>query len=197
MRRYGSAGRTIICLSARGWLKEDRKLVVSGPSTNFFQKFVSAYTQLCSLQLCPERNPDTKKRYEATLKTDLQNEQVRQSSSRSDPQWYLPHHPVINPNDPEKVRRVRNAACKFEWQINDGTKRLVKSFDSEKAAVLRQETSRHYSSKWSAFRWKRSISISPERRFHQGSRSIRVHTTCRSETFSNMCDLCNATNWVR
>ena len=28
-------------------------------------------------------------------------------------QWYLPHHPVINPNKPEKIRRVCNAASRF------------------------------------------------------------------------------------
>ena len=31
----------------------------------------------------------------------------------SDREWYLPHHPVINPNKPEKVRRVLNGAAKF------------------------------------------------------------------------------------
>ena len=28
-------------------------------------------------------------------------------------EWYLPHHPVINPNKPGKVRRVLNGAAKF------------------------------------------------------------------------------------
>ena len=30
--------------------------------------------------------------------------------------WYLPHHPVENPNKPGKVRRVANAASKFRGQ---------------------------------------------------------------------------------
>ena len=30
--------------------------------------------------------------------------------------WYLPHHPVVNPNKPGKVRRVSNAAAKFKGQ---------------------------------------------------------------------------------
>ena len=30
--------------------------------------------------------------------------------------WYLPHHPVENPNKPCKVRRVKNAASKFRGQ---------------------------------------------------------------------------------
>ena len=32
---------------------------------------------------------------------------------RSDKECYLPHHPVINPNKPGKVRRVLNGAAKF------------------------------------------------------------------------------------
>ena len=27
--------------------------------------------------------------------------------------WYLPHHPVFNPNKPGKVRRVMNGDSKF------------------------------------------------------------------------------------
>ena len=29
-------------------------------------------------------------------------------------EWYLPHHPVLNPNKPVKVRRVCNAASKYK-----------------------------------------------------------------------------------
>ena len=32
---------------------------------------------------------------------------------RSDREWYLPHHPVVNPKMPGKVRRVLNGASKF------------------------------------------------------------------------------------
>ena len=32
---------------------------------------------------------------------------------RSNKEWYLPHHPVINPNKPVKVRWVLNGAAKF------------------------------------------------------------------------------------
>ena len=30
-----------------------------------------------------------------------------------EPIWYLSHHPVTNPNKPEKMRRIANAASKF------------------------------------------------------------------------------------
>ena len=35
------------------------------------------------------------------------------SKNRSDPEWYVPHHPVLNPNKPGKVRRVLNGASRF------------------------------------------------------------------------------------
>ena len=35
-------------------------------------------------------------------------------------EWYLPHHPVLNPNKPGNVRRVCNAASKYkEVCLND------------------------------------------------------------------------------
>ena len=34
-------------------------------------------------------------------------------SNRSIREWYLPHHPVVNPNKPGKVRRVFNRPSKF------------------------------------------------------------------------------------
>ena len=35
------------------------------------------------------------------------------SKNRSDREWYVPHHPVLNPNKPGKVRRVLNGASRF------------------------------------------------------------------------------------
>ena len=36
--------------------------------------------------------------------------------SSSEREWYLPHHPVINPNKPGKVRKVLNGAAKFHGE---------------------------------------------------------------------------------
>ena len=35
------------------------------------------------------------------------------SKNRSDREWYVPHHPVLNSNKPGKIRRVLNGASKF------------------------------------------------------------------------------------
>ena len=39
-----------------------------------------------------------------------------ESHKRSKREWYLPHHPVLNPNKPGKVRRVLNGAALFHKQ---------------------------------------------------------------------------------
>ena len=113
--------------------------------------YVSIYTQLCSVERRLEKNPDLTKRYEAKMKVDLENKHVRRvddaelSSSISDPQLRVPHHPVINPNKPEKVSRVCNAASKFKgvslmtiwWRDLISCRILYEScFDFDKAVLL-------------------------------------------------------------
>ena len=45
---------------------------------------------------------------------------IELEKTRKKQQWYLPHHTVINPNKPEKVRRVWNAKLKFSGvSLND------------------------------------------------------------------------------
>ena len=48
----------------------------------------------------------------------LNEEELRETKDET--QWYVPHHPVINPHKPGKVRRVCNAAAKFRGtSLND------------------------------------------------------------------------------
>ena len=61
-----------------------------------------------------------KKFFSATIKTDEDSGQIQMlyttenEKTENDPQWYVPHHPGINPNKLERVRRVRNATSEFE-----------------------------------------------------------------------------------
>ena len=67
---------------------------------------------------CLEKDESLKQRYEKTINVDLQNGYVRDLEERElgetkyERQWYVPHHPVINPHKPETFRRVYNAAAK-------------------------------------------------------------------------------------
>ena len=75
--------------------------------------------QLDSLQKQLNKGFELKQLYEKTLETVLKKGYVK-SVSFSNPApekiWYLPHHPVTNPNKPGKVRRVANAASVFMTQ---------------------------------------------------------------------------------
>ena len=68
-----------------------------------------------------ERDTNLRDRYEETIKKDLDKNYI----TIADPScrhsvWYLPHHPVINKQKPDKIRRVTNAASKYKaLSLND------------------------------------------------------------------------------
>ena len=80
--------------------------------------FYSAMGQLKSLERRLQKVETLRKRYQETTDTDVNAVHVRKidqtelNETRNKLQWYLPHHPVINPHKSEKVRRVCNAAAK-------------------------------------------------------------------------------------
>ena len=88
-------------------------------------KYYSAYTQLCSVEHRLQKDSNLRQRYESTVQVDSDNlvrklEAQELEATKIDPQWYVPHHSVINPNKPEKVRRVCNAASKCKGvALND------------------------------------------------------------------------------
>ena len=70
----------------------------------------------------------TTKRYESTIRKqlirmstlDTFGKLIKQKSMKNRLQWYLPHHPVINPHKPEKIREVCIAAAKYQGvALND------------------------------------------------------------------------------
>ena len=88
--------------------------------------FYSAMRQLKSLERRIQKDETLKKRYQETIDTDVNAGYVRKvdqavlNEPKDKPQWYLPHHPVLNPHEPEKFRRVCNAAAKYQGvALND------------------------------------------------------------------------------
>ena len=64
-------------------------------------------------------NPTLKEKYDQTISTDLIKNYIKPvEMTELEPGkiWYLPHHPVQNPNKPGKIRRVANAASKYRGQ---------------------------------------------------------------------------------
>ena len=81
--------------------------------------YFSALVQLKSLERRLEKTPELKASYAQTIKDDFDKGYIVQVD-KSDcfridnpREWYLPHHPVIHPHKPGKVRRVLNGAAKF------------------------------------------------------------------------------------
>ena len=76
--------------------------------------------QLKSLERRLQKNETLKKRYQETIDTDINAgyvrkvDQVELNETKDKLQWYLPHHLVINPHKPKKVRRVCKAAAKYQ-----------------------------------------------------------------------------------
>ena len=92
------------------WSSDEVKL-----PNNFF----SAMVQLKSLEKRLSKDPVLYKRYAPTIQDDLDKGYVNKVESGDDKhcagrEWYLPHHLVVNPNKPEKVRRVLNGASNFQ-----------------------------------------------------------------------------------
>ena len=81
--------------------------------------YSSAVSQLKSLVRRLEKDANLKQRYKETIDVDVQKgfvrilEEEELENTKTDLQWYVPHLPVLNPNKPDKVRRVCNAASKF------------------------------------------------------------------------------------
>ena len=79
--------------------------------------YFSSLAQLKSLEKRLDKDPSLREKYAETIREDIQKGYVitvtaHDPKSRADREWYLPHHPVLNPNKPGKVRRVLNGASK-------------------------------------------------------------------------------------
>ena len=87
--------------------------------------FYSAMGQLKSLERRLQKDDIMRKCYQETIDTGVKSgygrkvEWVELNETKDMLHWYLPHHPVINPHKPEKVR-VCSAAAKYQGlALND------------------------------------------------------------------------------
>ena len=80
------------------------------PRSTLPNNYRSAVKPFLSLETQLSKNAELKTSYSDTIETDEESGYIRKldpieiCETRNDPQWYVPHHPVINPNKPGKVR---------------------------------------------------------------------------------------------
>ena len=92
----------------------------SSPRSSLPNNYRSAVKQFLSIDNRLAKNTELIAAYSDTIRTDKNSgyirtlEPIELLETRNETQWYLLHHPVINPNKPSKVRRVCNAASEFE-----------------------------------------------------------------------------------
>ena len=92
------------------WADDDSSL-----PNNYF----SALMQLKSLECRLERTPDLRASYAQTIKDDCDKGYIVKVDKYdcfkvdNPGEWYLPHHPVLHPHKPGKVRRVLNGTAKL------------------------------------------------------------------------------------
>ena len=89
------------------------------PEPNLPHNYSSALGQLHSLERRFRRYPKLKELYQQSIDTDVEKGFVMilgkpEVKGTFGKEWYLPHHPVLNPNKPGKVRRVCNAAAVYK-----------------------------------------------------------------------------------
>ena len=76
--------------------------------------------QLKSLEKRLSKDSDLRERYAQTIREDLSKKYVvkvqtlEETEHQPGRKWYLPQHPVMNPNKPGRVRRVLNGASNFQ-----------------------------------------------------------------------------------
>ena len=70
--------------------------------------YYSSLAQFKTLERRLSKYPELRERYADTIREDIRKGYVVtvEPRERSDREWYLPHHPVVNTNNPGKVRRV-------------------------------------------------------------------------------------------
>ena len=90
--------------------------------SNLPNNYFSALVQLKSLERRLGKDTELKERYTQTIKDDFSKGYIVEVDksdcfkTNNARELYLPHHPVVHPHKPGKVRRVLNGAAKFQGQ---------------------------------------------------------------------------------
>ena len=88
--------------------------------------FYASLVQLKSLEKRLEKDLNLKIQFASDIRGDVEKGyevpvSPHDSKNRSDREWYVPHHPVLNPNKTGKVRRVLNGASKFHGKSRNNS----------------------------------------------------------------------------
>ena len=100
-------------------------LIWNDSATALPNKRVVAERRLALLEKRLDRDPQLKVKYTETIENDLHKGYIKKLGDQelADPvehEWYLPHHPVLHPHKPGKVRRVGDAAAQYQGtSLND------------------------------------------------------------------------------
>ena len=106
-------------------LRYDVGMLWAADNTRLPNIYFSSFGQLKSLEKRLAKDEDLREKYTSTIKKDLINGDVievldaHKVESRSDKEWYLPHHPVLNPNKPGKVSRIAQWSSKISWCLTE------------------------------------------------------------------------------
>ena len=104
-------------------LRYDVGMLWEADNTKLPNNYFSSLVQLKSLEKRLAMDEDLREKYTNTIKEDLNKGYVievpdaHKVENRSDKEWYLPHHPVLNPNKPGKVRRGAQWSSKISWRL--------------------------------------------------------------------------------
>ena len=121
LESYGAFKRALSILNSETVHNGERYIVPMlwiDSNVSLLNNYYSSLAQFKTLERRLIKDPALRERYAETIREDIRKGCVvtvepHDPRKRSDREWYLPHHPVVNPNKPGKVRRVLNGASKF------------------------------------------------------------------------------------
>ena len=94
--------------------------------SSLLTNFRLSLPEIKTLEWRLSKDPELRQRYADTVREDIKKGQFitvepHDLRSRTDREWSLPNHPVINLNTPRKMRRVINGAAKFNGTSSNHT----------------------------------------------------------------------------